>query len=98
MINQFQDLSQIQPNNKHKKKTKEIDISLLFKINNCAEISAINRNQDDIITAQGFDEPNHYQESYGLDTIKPKAKGKKVNKLALRSMDRINGFSDKLTP
>lgn len=35
-------------------------------------------------------EPQNYQESYGLDTIKPKQnRGKKVHKLGLRSMDKL---------
>ncbi len=35
-----------------------------------------------------------------MDTLKPKAsqKGKKLNKLSLRSMDKLNGFDEKLFP
>ena len=60
MIQQFTDLSQIASNTtKGKKKSTqkptEINISLLFKINNCANISAIDHNKEDIITSKGFD-------------------------------------------
>jgi len=67
---------------------------MLFKINSCGDISAIDKNKEDLITPSGFNDTNNYQESYGLDTIKPKhhGKGKKINKLSLRSMDKINGF------
>lgn len=45
------------------------------------------RKTDEVHVIEG---PANYQESYGLDTIKPKQnRGKKVNKLGLRSMDKL---------
>jgi hypothetical protein len=107
MICKIADLSVIRPYNTQytvtqRKKTHN-NISLLFKMNSCQDISAIDKNQEDLIAIAPppqFDPPNKYQESYGLDTIKPKNhnKGKKLNKLSLRSMDKINGFEDRPFP
>lgn len=104
MICKIADLSVIRPFNSQYKVTqrkKQMNISLLFKMNSCGDISAIDKNEEDLITAPPeFDQPNKYQESYGLETIKPKnhGKGKKLNKLSLRSMDKINGFEERPTP
>ncbi len=105
MIHQIADLSVLPMHTKTIQRKKaagaaDINISLLFKLNNCPDISAIDKNKEDIIVPKGFDQPNQYQESYGLETIKPKnqGKGKKMNKLSLRSIDKINGFDEKLTP
>lgn len=101
MISKIADLSVIRPYNPNKANQKKIqnNISLLFKLNSYGEISAIDKNKQEITTSP-IAKPNKYQQSYGLETIKPKngGKGKKINKMALRSMEQINGFEDRLPP
>jgi hypothetical protein len=101
MIEKITDLSCIRPlRPKPKGCERKLpnNISMVFKLSNCGEISVISRNREDAIAPVAFEEPKDYQESYGLETIKPKNTSKKVNKLTLRSMEKINGFEDRPPP
>lgn len=105
MISKIADLSVIRPfpqGSVAQRKKAQNNLSLLFKAGSCGDISAIGKNEQEAgATSPRTDRPNHYQESYGLETIRPKnQKVKKLNKLSLRSMDKLNGFEErtKATP
>ena len=89
MVEKIADLSVIHPIPKQRRNVSQ-KANNHFQFNS-KEISEIEQLED----ANEFKEPNNYQESYGLETMKPKiGKQKKLNKLTLRSMDRINGFDE----
>ena len=80
---------------KHNLKSKsDKNLSVLFKAG--GQISSIKQNMDDIVSPP-IHNPVDYQESYGLEIIRPK-KSKKTNKLGLRSSQKLNGFDEKLPP
>jgi hypothetical protein len=104
MISKIADLSVIRPFNQQgsvaQRRKAQNNLSLLFRAGSCGDISAIGKSEEEeALTSPRIDRPNHYQESYGLETIRPKhQKGKKLNKLSLRSIDKLNGFDERLPP
>lgn len=91
MIETIANLSVIKPN---RKSNSDNNLSLLFKAGGA--ISAIRQSTEEVVSPP-IHTPPHYQESYGLEAIKPK-RGKKTNKMCLRSMQKINGFEEKRPP
>ncbi len=100
MISKIADLSVIRPfpqGSVAQRKKAQNNLSLLFKGGSCGDISAIGKSAEEAVTSPRADRPNHYQESYGLETIRPKnQKVKKLNKLSLRSIDKLNGFEERV--
>lgn len=99
MISKIADLSVIRPfpqGSIAQRKKAQNNLSLLFKAGTAGDISAIGSQQEQPMSSPRL---NHYQESYGLETIRPKhQKGKKLNKLSLRSIDKLNGFEERHAP
>ena len=88
MVSKIADLSAIHPRySKGRESTKISENSSdLFRLGNFKEISVIKQTTE----VQQMVTQGNYQESYGLDTIKPKqSRAKKVNKLGIRSIDRL---------
>jgi hypothetical protein len=66
-----------------------------FRLSNFKEISVIRQSEE----VQAMVQQAHSQESYGLETIRPKqSRARKVHKLGLRSIDRLGCDEMRLPP